>query len=309
MISARRFLPLVLVSALSSVPAAGASYFYAVGSNNHLYEVSDSGVQRDVRDLSGLVGATPVNGAAFDSVRGQFFFSVPAASGPGSLWYWNQATNSTPVSLGLLPTVRPDNAAYWGGAYWYVQQGTHNLHRLSLIYDGAGNPTGYTQQSATLTGAPAVSLNYFGDIVISSAGVLYASTADGANFYSVNLGITLGVLDAFQAVTRLGSVGGIDGTPNTYVTRLQMSYDVGESTLYGHSYTTGQWYTVSAVNGALSPLGFSSLTPGTSPANGFQDIGGASATATPSAGVPERGPWLALLSVTLFSLFLARRRR
>jgi hypothetical protein len=310
MTSARRILPLLLAFVLSSASAAAASYVYAVGSNNHIYEVSDAGVVRDVRDLSGLVGSSPVNGAAFDTARSQFFFAVPAVSGPGSLWYWNQATNATPVSLGLLPTARPDNAAYWGGAYWYVQQGTHTLYRLSLTYDGAGNPTGYTQQSATLTGAvPAVNLNYFGDIVISAAGVLYASTADGANFYSVSLGFTGGNLNATQAVTRLGSVGGTDGTPASYVTRLQMSYDVGESTLYGHSYTTGQWYTVNSANGALTSLALNTVTPGSSPANGFQDLGGASATATPAAGVPDRGPWLALLSVTLASLVLVRRRR
>jgi len=119
MSSTRRCLPLLLVSILSSVPAAAASYFYAVGSNNHLYEVSDSGVQRDVRDLSGLVSSGLINGAAFDASSSQLYFSVPGTGGAnGSLWYWNQATNATPVSLGLLPTATPDNGAYWDGAYW-----------------------------------------------------------------------------------------------------------------------------------------------------------------------------------------------
>jgi hypothetical protein len=290
MISARRFLPL-LASVLSSLPAVAASYFYAVGSDNHIYEVSDSGNSRVVRDLSGLVGTTAVNGAAFDAVRGQFFFAVPGTL--GSLWYWNQATDATPVLLGQLTTVRPDNAAYWNNAYWYIQQGTHNLYRLSLSYDGSGNPIGYTAQSATLTGAvPAVNLNYFGDIAVSSAGVLYASTANGTDFYSVSL------LDPLFEVTRLGSVG----SPGSPVSRLQLSFNADESVLYGHSYTTGQWYTVNTGNGAVAALPFSSFTAGTNNGNGFQDIAGA-------AGVPERGPWLALLSVTLFSLFLVRRRR
>ena len=183
MTSARCLLPLVLATALSAVPASAASYFYAVGSNNHLYEVSDTGVQRDVRDLSGLVGATPVNGAAFDAGRSQFFFAVSGTGGANaSLWYWNQASNVTPVSLGLLPTARPDNGAYWDGAYWYVQQGTHTLHRIALQYDGSGNPTlasGGASTGTLVGGLPTVNNNYFGDIVITSAGTLYATTANG----------------------------------------------------------------------------------------------------------------------------------
>jgi len=302
MTSTRRCLILLLVSALSTVPAAAASYFYAVGSNNHIYEVSDTGVQRDIRDLTGLVGATPVNGAAFDAARSQFFFAVPAVSGPGSLWYWNQASDTTPVSLGLLPTARPDNGAYWDGAYWYIQQGTHTLHRIGLQYDGSGNPTlaAGGASTATLIGAvPAVNNNYFGDIVITSGGTLYATTANGDAFYSVSL--SSGALSGNRTVTSLGSVGaaGVD--------KMQLSLDSAGTTLYGHAYDTGQWYTVNTTNGALTTLAFSTLTAGVS--NGFQDMGGASASPTPSAGVPDRGPWLALLSVTLVSLVLARRRR
>jgi hypothetical protein len=88
---------------------------------------------------------------------------------------------------------------------------------------------------------------------------------------------------------------------------MQLSLDSAGTTLFGHAYGTGQWYTLNTTNGALTTLGFSTLTAGVS--NGFQDMGGASASPTPSAGVPDRGPWLALLSVTLVSLVLARRRR
>jgi hypothetical protein len=307
MTSARRSVALLLTSVLLSAPATAASYFYAVGSNNHLYEVSDTGVQRDVRDLSGLVGVTPVNGAAFDAGRSQLFFSVPGSgSGNGSLWYWNQATNATPVSLGLLPTARPDNGAYWDGAYWYVQQGTNTLHRIALNYDGAGNPTCLGAAStASLVHTPALSGGdlWFGDIAIQtlsgSSAKLYGATAAGNQFFSVNL--TNGALSGNVSASLLGTVGS-DG-----VDKMQLSFDSAGTTLYGHAYDSGQWYTINTANGALTTLAFSSFTAGVS--NGFQDMGGASASATPSSGVPERGPWLALLSVTLVSLVLARRRR
>lgn len=307
MTAARRSFTLFLASALSSVPATAASYFYAVGSNNHLYEVSDAGVQRDVRDLSGLVGASLVNGAAFDAGRSQFFFSVPGTGGAnGSLWSWNQATNATPVSLGLLPTARPDNGAYWDGAYWYVQQGTNTLHRIALNYDGSGNPTGLGAAStASLVHSPALSGGdlWFGDIAIQTlsgtSAKLYGATAAGNQFFSVNL--TNGALSGNLTATLLGTVGlaGID--------KMQLSFDAAGSTLYGHAYDSGQWYTVNTLDGSLSSLAFTSLTTGVT--NGFQDMGGASATATPTSGVPERGPWLALLSAALVSLVLARRRR
>jgi hypothetical protein len=143
-----------------------------------------------------------------------------------------------------------------------------------------------------------VNNNYFGDIVITSAGTLYATTANGDAFYSVSLGS--GALSGNQTVTSIGSVG------SAGVDKMQLSFDASGATLYGQAYATGQWYTINTSSGALTQLSFSTLTTGVS--NGFQDMGGASATATPSAGVPERGPWLALLSVTLVSLGWARRR-
>lgn len=308
MTSARRILPLVLSAVLSAVPASAASYFYAIGSNNHLYEVSDAGIRRDIRDLSGLGAAGLVNGAAFDASNKKLFFSVPGSSpSAGELWYWDQATNGSPAYLGLLPTAKPDNASYWNGAYWYMEQGTTKLHRIEVQYSG-GTPSLASGGAsfATVNHSPAltdVNDRYFGDIAIttlsSSVATLYGATAYGNQFFSVSL--SSGSLSGGLAATLLGTVG------STGVDKMQLSFDSAGTTLYGHAYDTGQWYTVNTTNGALTTLpSFITQTAGVS--NGFQDMGGASATATPSVGVPDRGPWLALLSVTLVSLVLARRR-
>ncbi len=309
MTSTRCCLLLVLATVLPAVPSSAASYFYAIGSNNHLYEVSDTGVQRDIRDLSGLGASGLVNGAAFDRAGKDFFFAVPG-SGPGTafgaLWYWNQETNVSPTYLGLLPTVKPDNAAYWDGAYWYIEQGFDVLHRVAITYDLAGNPTGLgTPMSASLARSSApLNTNgnerYFGDIAIkpgsSGSATLFGASAYGEQFFSVSL--SSGPLSVSMNANVLGSQG---------VAKLQLSFDSTDTTLFGHAYDTGQWYTVNTTNGALTTLAFITPTGGVS--NGFQDIAGASASPTPSAGVPDRGPWLALLSVTLASLVLARRRR
>ena len=149
---------------------------------------------------------------------------------------------------------------------------------------------------------------YFGDIAIKTltgtTATLYGATANGNQFFSV--GLSSGGISGNLMASLLGTVG------SGAIDKMQLSFDSTGTTLYGHSYSStgqpsGQWFTINTSNGTLSSPLFTTLTAGTS--NGFQDMGGASASPTPSAGVPDRGPWLALLSVTLVSLVLARRRR
>ncbi len=259
--------------------ASVSVYYYTVGTDNNIYEISDTGTKRAVRDVSTLVGATStnaINGIAFDTTRGQVFFAAPNPSGSGlaSLWYWNQAANSTPVNLGQLTTSRPDNGAYWNNAYWYIMPGTHMLVRVALQYDGAGTPTMVSSgiSSATLTGGiPTTGNNYIGDIAITSNGTLYATTSNGSMFY--NLTLPSGPLSGTIAATNIGTVG------SPAIARLQITFGPAGSTLYGQSFDNGQWYTVNTANGLLTPLSFSTLINGGT--TGFQDISGVSATPAP----------------------------
>lgn len=254
---------------LTLTSAAGSFYFYAVGTDNRIYEISNTGAQKEVRDLTSTVGTNLVNGAAFDASRGQLFFALPnpSGTGPASLWYWNQAANTTPVNLGLLPDVRPDNAAFWNNAYWYIQPATHTLRRIALQYDSTNNPSmvvGGASSATMVGGVPTTNNNYIGDVAINIAGVLYATTSNGSMFYSLPL--PSGALSGTITATSLGAVG------SPAVDRLQISFDAAGTTLYGHSYSTGQWYIVNQSNGTLTALGFSTLTAGAT--NGFQDISG-----------------------------------
>ena len=259
--------------------ASVSVYYYTVGTDNNIYEISDTGTKRAVRDVSALVGATStnaINGIAFDTTRGQVFFAAPNPSGSGlaSLWYWNQAANSTPVNLGQLTTSRPDNGAYWNNAYWYIMPGTHMLVRVALQYDGSGTPTMISNgiSSATLTGGiPTTGNNYIGDIAITSNGTLYATTSNGSMFY--NLTLPSGPLSGTIAATNIGTVG------SPIISRLQITFGPAGSTLYGQSFDNGQWYTVNTANGTLTPLSFSTLINGGT--TGFQDISGVSATPAP----------------------------
>jgi hypothetical protein len=259
--------------------ASVSVYYYTVGTDNNIYEISDTGTKRAVRDVSTLVGATStnaVNGIAFDTTRGQVFFAAPNPSGSGlaSLWYWNQAANSTPVNLGQLTTSRPDNGAYWNNAYWYIMPGTHMLVRVALQYDGSGTPTMVSNgiSSATLTGGiPTTNNNYIGDIAITNNGTLYATTSNGSMFY--NLTLPSGPLSGTIAATNIGTVG------SPAIARLQITFGPAGSTLYGQAFDNGQWYTVNTTNGTLTPLSFSTLLNGGT--TGFQDVSGVSATPAP----------------------------
>ncbi len=259
--------------------ASVSVYFYTVGTDNNIYEISDTGTKRAVRDVSTLVGATPsnaINGIAFDTARGHVFFAAPNPSGSGlaSLWYWNQVTNSTPVNLGQLTTSRPDNGTYWNNAYWYIMPGTHTLVRVALQYDGSGTPTMVSNgiSSATLTGGiPTTNNNYIGDIAITSNGTLYATVSNGSMFYTLTL--PSGALSGTIAATNIGTVG------SPIVGRLQITFGPAGTMLYGQSFDNGQWYTVNTTNGILTPLSFSTLINGGT--TGFQDISGVSAPPSP----------------------------
>ncbi len=261
--------------------ASVSVYYYTVGTDNNIYEISDTGTKRAVRDVSTLVGATStnaINGIAFDAVRGHAFFAVPnpAGSGLASLWYWNQSTNATPVNLGQLTTSRPDNGAYWNNAYWYIMPGTHTLVRVALQYDGSGTPTMVSNgiSSTTLTGGiPTTNNNYIGDIAITSNGTLYATVSNGSMFYSLPL--PSGPLSGTIAATNISTVG------SPIVGRLQITFGPAGSTLYGQSFDNGQWYTVNMTNGTLTSLSFSTLINGGT--TGFQDVSGVYATPAPPA--------------------------
>jgi hypothetical protein len=60
---------------------------------------------------------------------------------------------------------------------------------------------------------------------------------------------------------------------------LQLSFNTDYSVLYGHSYETGDWYTVALGNGARTSIAdFNTKPVG---GKGFRDLGGAAITAVP----------------------------
>lgn len=296
---------LVVVSSFgiaASAEAAGAANLaYGVTGTNAVYEIDlDAGTTIKVGN-TGLTGKS--NSFAYDSARNEFFFIGPS---PGNnLYYWDRKLNqsflvATASQLGLSGQLQPENASYYGNAYWFFEDGTNILHRVRFNYIAGVTPTFKDVTHFAIAGAPTID-NDFGDIAIDKNGKLFASTTRpsciappgappctySSYFYTVDLttlvepgeptgtgsGAAVVIKDKFAAVKN----------PS-----LQLSFNSDYSKLYGQNAISAKWYTVNTTTGDVSEVaGFlteiapedrTSLFPDFA---GFRDIGGSANTTIP----------------------------
>lgn len=281
-VPARRVLTTVAMAAVAATTALSAwagppasAYIYGIDNNNDIYEIDP------VAKTSTLALVQPAGGfsnsLAFDTNRNHLFFVGP----DNGLKYWVQGSGSAGLSVGGSPAVGtdPNNAAYYNNAYWFFDFNSNVLNRWNLGYSGTG-ASGVPSVTSTQTyliasmflpasGTTGLNTNTFGDIAINaSTGILYASTTRG-RFYSLDL-----TSDPTNTFTELAAGLGLSNTLG-----LQLSFNTDYSTLYGHSYEDGTWYTVAAADGARTLITDFSTTP--FGGKGFRDLGGAAVTAVP----------------------------
>jgi hypothetical protein len=251
----------------ASIPAV----LYGVDVANDIWSI-DPVVQTAVKVLTSSEIGQTANALAFDSSRGQLFF-VNAAN---TFEYWESATNTIKsvggLSLGL--TADPNNAAFYNDAFWYFEHNSSVLRRATLSYTGSGDtavPSVSSLASFPVLGMSptGINTNTFGDIAIDhNTGTLYASTSRG-RFYSVDLA------DPINSFAEIVASPGNDRSVG-----LQLSFDQLSSTLYGHNYRSGDWYTIDTTTGGLTQItGFNTLVAG---GRGFRDLGGAAPVPEPS---------------------------
>lgn len=296
----------LVIAGLVMVPAAAVAdpvtpLIYGVDNVNDIYQIDP------VSQTSSRVLVQPTGGAsnalAYDSSRSQLFFIGP----DNGLKYWvkDSGTTASAVSGTTLPTPDPNNAAYYNNAYWFFEFNSNVLNKVNLSYAGSGTaalPSIASIQTYSIAGmnlpnpGPGLNTNTFGDIAINeNTGVLYASTTRG-RFYSLNL-----TSDPTNTFTELLAPIAPSGTDNTY--GLQLSFDTTFSTLYGHSYEDGKWYTVNTANGSTTLIdGFTTLPAG---GKGFRDLGGAAVAAVPEPSTVA----LAGIGIGGLAWRLFRRRR
>lgn len=276
-----RLLGRVAVAAVIVTMAATAwagppapAYIYGVDNANDIYEINPVS-KTSTRVLVQPTGGSS-NSLAFNTDRDQLYFIGP----DNGLKYWVQGSGTTGISVAGSPAVGidPNNAAYYNNAYWFFDFNSNVLNRWNLGYSGTG-ASGVPSVTSTQTysienmllppsGTTGLNTNTFGDIAINpNTGILYASTTRG-RFYSLNLSG-----DPTNTFTELAAGLGLSNTLG-----LQLSFNTDYSTLYGHSYEDGSWYTVATADGARTSIDFST-TP--FEGKGFRDLGGSAVAAVP----------------------------
>jgi len=269
----------VLIAAVTAAIATGTQaeaasippVLYGVDVANDIWSI-DPVAQTTTKVLTSSEIGQTANALAFDQSRGQLFF-VNAAN---TFEYWESATNTIKsvggLSLGL--TSDPNNAAFYNDAFWYFEHNSNVLRRATLSYTGVGDTA--VPSVSSLANFPVLGMNptgintnTFGDIAIDhNTGTLYASTSRG-RFYSLDLSNPS--LSFNEIVPSQG---------NDRTVGLQLSFDQLSSTLYGHNYRSGDWYTIDTTTGSLTQIaGFNTLVAG---GRGFRDLGGAAPVPEPS---------------------------
>lgn len=290
---------LAAVYAAVTASPSFADFIYGIDDNNNIQEINtatQSATQVYTNSPFGTIPNGSSNAFAYDTARDQFFF----IDSINNLEFWtrsgNPSTLATANDLGLqasTPSDQPQNAAFYNNAYWFFNEGTNTLNRVSFTYSGGLpsfsqlDPYLLTQTQGNVS-APSSWTNTFGDIAINATtGILYGATQSGVLF-SVDLNGT--------PTTATSIVGGLPS--------LQLSFNSDYSTLYGQTYNGGQWYTVDTTTGAATEIpGFAVTFSG---ANALRDLGGASST----TAVPEIDPasFGSVIVLLLGALGLVERR-
>lgn len=268
-----------LLVSLAAIPtpracaAPSPTLIYGVDNAANVWEV-DPVSQTSVLAIETTLTSGTCNSLAYDTVRDQLFFV-----GQGTqLYYWQKGAGSV-QPVGAVPgnPNDPNNAAFYNGSYWYFDFNSNDFYKLAFSYAGSvpsiSGTTLYVINGMNLppSGTVGLNTNTFGDVAIdATSGILYASTTRG-RFYSLNLNG-----DPTNTFTEILPATAPSGTDNTY--GLQLSFNSDYSELYGHSYETGEWFTVNRLTGAATSIGYATTPTG---GKGFRDLGGAAIVPEP----------------------------
>lgn len=263
---------------------AHASSVYGVDDNNSLWRIDNPvSINHAATNVitSDQIGVK-ANSLAYDASSDNLFFVSS-----NMLGYYNPLANEigSVGGLSLNLTANPNNASFYNGAYWYFDHDSNILNEAQITYvNDSPFVTAINTWAVLGMDADGINTNSFGDIAIDTdSGILYASTSRG-RFYSVDLSEPV---ESFQEIS--ASHG------NDISEGLQLSFNSDNSTLYGHSYSTGDWYTVDTATGARTQIeGINTV--------GFRDLGGPA-----TVPVPEPSSF-ALGAIGILGIFYLKRR-
>ena len=220
-----------------------AVYVYAVEENTgDLYEV-------DVKNgLAHMIFDTPMdelspadqyspNGLAFDNVNRRLYFSIKK-SGSTHLWFYDFNEKDL-VFSGALNNKTIYGAAFWDGYYWYINNGTDDLFKVSF------DSSGLIAQNDFVDDITDNEKRFnFGDIVIEiKDGILYGSSALSSSdpeFFTYDI-----MTQEYTMITDRGNSVG-----------LQLAFG-SDNKLYGHltnSGKDGKWYIIDPADGSSTEI-------------------------------------------------------
>jgi PEP-CTERM motif len=266
------------------------------------------------------------NGLAYDRASDRVYFSLTSGSaidgrntatqGDMGVYYWNRTTNTVGSLLSFSGLTTPDqngsgtninrqinadSAFTYNGYYYFLQdQGvdsTPEMYRISLT---ASSPT--LERFQDYNGTNTRNYYDFGDVAVSSGGMMYGSAGDGRSgrsnwWFSSNIsGSTPGAMS---------STGYTETTPSTTQQLYQMGFgwtdpNTQSGVLYGENSNGASGGTL-----AFSTIDTATGAPGAALFTGVRSY---SDLTTAPILIPEPGT-LALLGLGSLALSALRRRR
>ncbi|MBC8136310.1 MAG: PEP-CTERM sorting domain-containing protein [Fibrella sp.] len=272
----RFVIPALMLATISTVAKADIIYG---STSTSLFRINTA---TNAQDLLVTTAFTNINGLAFDAANNRLYYRAGSgnAQGAGVFRFYDinggaQGTITPLTSFGGAAT----NASFFNGNYWFVRQQSTTLVRF--------NPsTGVvTEFNPFVTTPTQPTFDFFGDIAISSGGILYG--ADQTRFFRVNISTV--VPSGFAVIS-----SGTSNNTNQY--SRQLAFGADGQTLFGYKNTSRPWVTVDLVSGATP------ASPPLTNLNQFADLASA-------AVIPEPGSILLTLCGGGIMLGLVARRR
>lgn len=204
-------------------PDEGVFVYGVIGNTGDLYEIDvQNKVENRIFENPKSYSGWYPNGLAFDSANDRLYF----AASKSKLWYYDFSADALIDAgafqhAGMTGSAHVYGAAFGGGYYWYVPNGSAYLYKVAFDGDGKILSSSYVVMTdANLQ---------FGDMVIDYAdGVIYGS--DSSIYFTYEI--------ATGTFTDHGDKG----------KNLQLAWG-HDGVLYGHSTSNNGWYDVEPATG------------------------------------------------------------
>ncbi len=260
----------VLAATFTPSLAYGSPFLFGITNGGNIRQIDIATKNSSLVFTQSLAGFAQPNALAYDFVGQNLYYR---SSSSGDLFRYNITTNTqTNILAGLTIARNADNAAFFANSYWFVQANTQTLVRISNL--------GGTNTIATFgLGAVAGTQLNFGDIAVTSGGILYGHTTN-SQFFSANI-------SALTVAPSGGNATGfrIDSTGNQASLQIAFSPDPLNSTLYAHNFASttanDKWYTIDYTSPGVA-FGDATAITGWQDGELYRDIAGSSFQPVPA---------------------------